>query len=188
MIERNGVLFGEYRRLTRLEEADMFPVIINSLVNEGLIATYPIETLVRMLCVHFDLSETKVLYDTKRQNGYIEVQTSKHTEDGRISSRTVDVHLFKNKDVITDDIEKTVHVLGYYVFRKYNVFEETVICLEQNIQDSEVSREWLNKFPSFVHITKTVNVEKILKNGLVPKTKILILDILREFIFSVRLL
>jgi len=162
----------ERKNLSHVALYDPYPCCVNMLTNEGLIATYPSGTVKKMLMAHFDLTDSREEYEKNEKffNGYLTYRPYEHNaETGGISSETFDVRLLKNKEVVERDLEKSVHLLGYHISKKFESFGELVIVIQQNIQYAECSENELSQISSFYHITKTDNIEKIMKNGLVPK-------------------
>lgn len=125
-------------------------------INEGLIHTYDIEKVKDMVCRKFDLLPNQFHIEKRYDNNVI-----------------TDICMIILKSDISNnfigEIKHFMQTCGYFeAFKKRYLKNNIVLTFEPRFS-KDISNEIKNKYENLFHATPTIYVEKILRNGLVPK-------------------
>ena len=132
--------------------------MINNVVIEGLIKTYPIDKTIQYIRDYFDLEEWDV-YKHKSENGYDRIAFNAYIYGD-------------NLDIISNAMDYCGYFLAYpkkdIIEQHYG--ENITLIFEPKFQ-YDVSKELRKNEKYLIHVTPTYNIEKIKRFGLSPKSK-----------------
>lgn len=141
-----------------LSDYDSFINVENGMVDEGLIKSYDIEKVKDIVCRRFNLAPWQ--FTVKQQS---------------LSGNNVNVAvLFLNKDINKNDegdIENLMRTCGYHIANKPRFENGFKIVVFTPFFSRNISKRVKMKYKCLYHATPAIYVEKILKNGLEPKSK-----------------
>lgn len=127
-------------------------------INEGLIMTHDINSAKNIICRKFNLRPQQFCI------------TSRSFDNTIVNLGVIILEKGSSQSVI-GEIKHYMQTLGYFECVKPKYVEEKIVLIFEPHFSKDISNEIRDKYKILYHATLTIYVNKILKNGLVPKSK-----------------
>lgn len=127
-------------------------------INEGLIMTHDINSAKNIICRKFNLRPQQFCI-------------SPISFDNTIVNLGVIILEKGTSQNVIGEIKHYMQTLGYFECVKPEYVEEKIVLVFEPHFSKDISNEIKDKYKILYHATPTIYVNKILKNGLVPKSK-----------------
>ena len=129
-------------------------------INEGLICTYNLEKVINILRRKYGISNDNLTVEEYNKDGMV----------GRILTIKVPLNLGANN---IGDIKHFLNVCGYSnIDKDNNVANDAYMVLTYEEKfPKEITNKIMHTIGNLYHSTPTINVPKIMKNGIIPKSK-----------------
>ena len=127
-------------------------------LNEGLIHTYDVDKVKNIVCIKFNLVPDQFRIENR----------------GGDESLVKLVFILLDKDVsknVIGDIKHFMSTCGYFLAYPQEIYEEIIVLIFEPRFSENIFTEIKEKYNYLFHATPTIYVNKILKNGLIPKNK-----------------
>lgn len=127
-------------------------------INEGLIMTHDIHSAKNIICRKFNLQSQQFCI------------TPINFDNTIVNLGVIILEKGTSQNVI-GEIKHYMQTLGYFECVKPKYVEEKIVLIFEPHFSKDISNEIKDKYKILYHATPTIYVNKILKNGLVPKSK-----------------
>ena len=157
---------GSSGKLEKIDESLKTEILTNILsyenmlkdeINEGLIKSYDINKVKNMACKKFNLNDFQVEITKRRNNGILNNQIV----------FMLDENTSKN---IVGDLIHFMNTCGYYKLLNPRHYKGLLIITFEQKFAKDITNI-VKTYKYLYHATPSINVNKILKNGLIPKHK-----------------
>lgn len=156
--ERNFRIEGEIPDISELVKSLRFsnPNLFKNELKEGLIQTYDINKVKDIVCRKFNLNPDQFSVDSVTENG----------TTINLVSIVLDSKVSKNE---IGDIINLMRTCGYFEYQEHRNYGAFKIYVFEPRYSEDVTDKVRQKYHYLFHATPTIYVQKILKNGLVPR-------------------
>lgn len=127
-------------------------------MNEGLIMTHDINSVKNIICRKFNLRPQQFCI------------TSRNFDNTIVYLGVIILEKGASQNVI-GEIKHYMQTFGYFECVKPKYVEEKIVLVFEPHFSKDISKEIRDKYKILYHATPAIYVNKILKNGLVPKSK-----------------
>lgn len=134
---------------------------IKSRIREGLIKTYPVDKTINIISKRFNLEQHQIQKETIEEDGDIVT----------LLIILLPINISRNK---IGEIINGMKACGYYVSEKFRQDEDDAslgYIVFEPIFQNDISSNIRESCKYLYHMTPSIYVDKILKNGLVPRSK-----------------